>query len=169
MTAELVRTMYEYNAWANQRILDTTAQLSPAQCRAPGGASFDSIHDTLVHTMGAQWLWLARWQGTSPTAMPGPEAFPDLAAIRARWTQVERDTHEFVVARTDADLARVVEYVNMQGKRWAYPLWQQMLHQVNHGTQHRSEVAMVLTATGHSPGWLDFLYFMDVRSVGDAP
>jgi len=39
-----------------------------------------------------------------------------------------------------------------------------MVHQVNHGTQHRSEVAMILTRCGYSPGWLDFLYYMDVRA-----
>jgi len=70
-----------------------------------------------------------------------------------------------VAALTDADLARVVEYTNMQGERWAYPLWQQMIHQVNHATQHRSEAAVMLTKLGHSPGWLDLLYFVDVDAA----
>ena len=43
----------------------------------------------------------------------------------------------------------------------AYLLWQQMLHQVNHGTQHRSEVAVILTEYGHSPGWMDFIVYLD--------
>ena len=53
----------------------------------------------------------------------------------------------------------------MQGERWAYPLWQQMIHQVNHATQHRSEAAVLLTQRGHSPGWLDLLYFVDLRNA----
>src|SRR5437773_2660376 len=57
---------------------------------------------------------------------------------------------------------RILEYTNMQGERWAYPLWQQMIHQVNHATQHRSEAAVMLTKLGHSPGWLDLLYFVDL-------
>ena len=44
---------------------------------------------------------------------------------------------------------------------WTYPLWQQMIHLVNHTTQHRSEVAAVLTRLGRSPGWLDFLLYVD--------
>ena len=166
MLTELIGSMYRYNAWANERILDASARLTPAQLREGGGASFDSIHDTLVHTMGAQWLYLERWHGRSPHKFfDDAVSFPDLDAIRARWDAIERDTRAFVARLTDADLARVLEYTNMQGERWAYPLWQQMLHQVNHATQHRSEAAMILTRLGSSPGWLDLLYFVDVEAA----
>jgi uncharacterized damage-inducible protein DinB len=164
--AAAVRTLYRYNAWANGRILDTSAHLSPEALLAPRGASFDSVRDTLVHTMGAQWLYLERWHGRSPRAMPDAKDFPDLASIRARWDAIERETHAFVADLDDARLATVIEYVNFQGERWAYPLWQQMLHQVNHATQHRSEAAMLLTGFGHSPGWLDFLYYIDQTPAG---
>src|SRR5207245_1357363 len=159
---ELIRSLYRYNDWANGRILDASARLTCDQLLEGGGASFDSVRDTLVHTMGAEWLYLERWHGRSPRASFAAADFPDLATIRARWQTIERDTQAFVATLTEADLARVVEYTNMQGERWAYPLWQQMIHQVNHATQHRSEAAVMLTKLGHSPGWLDLLYFVDL-------
>jgi uncharacterized damage-inducible protein DinB len=163
MTREMVETLYRYNAWANARVLDSAAQLTPAQLLAPGGASFESVRDTLVHTMGAQWLFLERWHGRSPRALPDAKDFPDLASIRARWDAIERDTQAFIAGLGDTDLARVIEYTNFQGERWAYPLWQQMVHQVNHATQHRSEAAVMLTHHGCSPGWLDFLLYIDLQ------
>jgi uncharacterized damage-inducible protein DinB len=169
MLDAVIRDLYDYNAWANARILDTAAKLTHEQLLAPGGASFDSVRDTLVHTMNAQWLYLERWQARSPRAWPEASTYPDLAAIRARWDAIERDTHAFVVALDDARLAAVVEYTNMQGEPWAYPLWQQMIHQVNHATQHRSETAVLLTQLGHSPGWLDLLYFVDLRNGAALP
>ena len=162
MTVEMIRTLYRYNAWANALVLGATARVSPAQFVAGGGASFDSLRDTLVHTMGAQWLYLERWQGRSPTSMPTGVEFADAAAVRARWEIVERDTHAFVASVTEARLAETIAYLNFQRERWAYPLWQQMVHQVNHATQHRSEAAVMLTHFGCSPGLLDFLYFIDV-------
>ena len=165
MLDAVIRNLYDYNAWANARILDTAELLTPQQLIAPGGASFDSVRDTLVHTMNAQWLYLERWQGRSPRAWPETTAYSNLAAIRARWHVIERDTQAFVAGLDDVRLATVVEYTNMQGERWAYPLWQQMIHQVNHATQHRSEAAVLLTQLGHSPGWLDLLYFVDLRSA----
>ena len=164
MITDVIRSLYRYNAWANAQILDAAARLTREQLLAPGGASFDSVRDTLVHTFGAQWLYLERWQGRSPRSMPAPAEFADLAAVRARWDEIERATAAFVAGLTDARIAAVVEYENFEGQRWAYPLWQQMLHQVNHATQHRSEAAMLLTRAGHSPGWLDYLYFVDVQA-----
>jgi uncharacterized damage-inducible protein DinB len=165
---DIIRNLYDYNAWANTRILDTAGQLAPGQWRAATSASFGSLHETLVHILGAHWLWLERWQGRSPAAMIDPASFPDPDALRTRWDQVERQTQAFVSACTEADLMRVIAYHNLQGERWAYPLWQQLVHQVNHATQHRSEAAMVLSACGYSPGWLDLLYFVDSQQGHDA-
>jgi uncharacterized damage-inducible protein DinB len=162
MLTDVITTLYRYNAWANAQILETAARVTPAQFVAGGGASYDSIRDTLVHTLAAQWLYLERWQGRSPRAMPTPAQFPDVAAVGARWAEIEQATTTFVADLTDARLATVVAYENFQGERWAYPLWQQMMHQVNHATQHRSEAAVMLTHAGHSPGWLDFLYWIDL-------
>lgn len=160
MSVEMIRTLYNYNAWANRRVLDTAARLSPEQLQATMGASFDSIHATLVHVMGAQWIWLSRWLGTSPTILLNPADYPDLAAVRQRWDEIERDTQAFVQALDEAGLARVVNYRNTRGSPFAYPLWQLMLHQVNHATQHRSEVAMVMTEFGHSPDGLDLTRYL---------
>ncbi len=163
MAAEFVRTLYDYNAWANERVLDTTVHLSGEQFLAKTGASFDSVRDTLVHIMSAQWMWLSRWQGVSPRAMLDATTFPDLGSIRARWDEIERDTQAFVLTVDESKLGRVVEYVNTAGEPNAYPLWQMIGHQVNHATQHRSEVAVMLTQFGHSPGWLDFLRYLDLQ------
>ena len=162
MITDVIRSLYRYSAWANGRILETAAGLDRDHLLAGAGASGESIRDTLVHTFGAQWLYLERWRGRSPQRLPAPAEFPDVASVRARWDEIERATADFVAGLTDAQLAAVVEYTNFEGERWAYPLWQQMLHQVNHATQHRSEAAVMLTQAGHSPGWLDYLYWVDV-------
>ena len=156
-----LRALYAYNGWANRRVLDTAAQLTPQQLTTEYGASFGSIHNTLVHTMAGHWIWLSRWQGTSPTAMFGPADFADLPAIAARWDEIERDTQTFVASLDEAAPERIIEYTNTKGRSFAYPLWQLMLQQANHATQHRSEIAMILTDLGHSPGWLDFIKYLD--------
>ena len=151
-------TLYAYGAWANARILETADAAHPEQFTADSDGC-GSIRDTLVHTASVQWLWLERWRGTSPRELWDPADFPDVAALRARWEEVEEATSAYIATLREPDLARVVSYVNFQGETWAYPLWQQLLHQVNHATQHRSEAALLLTRLGYSPGWLDLLVY----------
>ena len=169
MIGETIRTLYRYNTWANARVLETAERLGPEPFVTPPDAASPSVRDTLVHTMSAQWIWLARWQGRSPAAAIDARDFPDLSSIRARWADVERDTQRFVGELTEARLASVVDYRNTKGERWAHTLWQQMIHQVNHATQHRSEVAVMLTRLGHSPGDLDFLIFVESNEAAAGP
>jgi uncharacterized damage-inducible protein DinB len=157
---EAIRELYAYSAWANARILETAGQLTQEQLTAQGDGS-DSIRDTLVHTASAHWLWLERWRGASPTELWDPTDYPDVVTLRTRWNEVEDATSHYLATLREPDLARVVSYVNFQGETWAYPLRQQLLHQVNHATQHRSEAALLLTRLGHSPGWLDLLVYVD--------
>ena len=158
---DVVRTMYGYNTWANERILSTAEHLTPEQFAAEGSASFSSVRDTLVHTMWAQWNWLLRWYSRpNPPHFAGAD-YPDVPTLRARWAEIDRETHAFVAMLDDAALSRTLHYVNSRDEPMAYPLWQQVIHQVNHGTQHRSEVAAILTAYGHSPGWMDLMVYLD--------
>jgi uncharacterized damage-inducible protein DinB len=43
------------------------------------------------------------------------------------------------------------------GPDFAPPRWLILAHVVNHGTQHRSELARYFTECGHSPGDLDLV------------
>jgi uncharacterized damage-inducible protein DinB len=124
---EGIRDLYAYSAWANVRILDTAEQLTPKQFTTPRDGD-GSIRDTLAHMAAAQWLWLERWRGSSPRELWDPAQFPDISALRIRWQEVEEATSEYVATLRGPDLGRVVSYVNFQGERWAYPLWQQLLH-----------------------------------------
>ncbi len=162
MKADLIRTFYDYHTWADERILATAANLSDAQFVAAGSASFSSVRDTLVHALWAQWNWLSRWHGRPNPAHFDPVAYPDIGAVRARWAEIDGETHAFVAQVDEAALDRTLRYVNSRNEPMAYPLWQQMLHLVNHGTQHRSEVAAILTEYGHSPGLMDFIVYLDV-------
>ena len=157
---EGIRAVYAYGTWANARILDTAEQLDPEQFTIDSDDS-GSIRDILVHMASAQSAWLERWRGNLPRKLWDPLDFPNVSSLRSRWAEVEAATEEYISALREPDLAPVFSYVNFKGETWAYPLWQQLMHQANHGTQHRSEAALLLTRFGRSPGALDFLVYFD--------
>ena len=46
------------------------------------------------------------------------------------------------------------------------PVWQMLVHVVNHGTQHRAEAAALLTTEGRSPGELDMINYAEEQAAG---
>lgn len=161
-----LRNLYSYNAWANARILLVADQLTPLQLKRQPVAGLGSLRDILVHTLSAQWIWLSRWQGVSPERMFDPHDFPTLEALRMRWTQIEAETQAYLQNLDEPALRRDVSYTNTRGQPFTYPLWQLMLHQVNHATQHRSESAVLLTSYNYSPGDLDFILYLGLVKQG---
>jgi len=85
MTPELTRQLFDYNHWANNRALEAAAQLSDDQFTKQLGSSFSSIRDTLVHICGGEWIWLERFLGNSPSAIPNDSSIQTVAALRANW------------------------------------------------------------------------------------
>lgn len=164
MITEVIRSLYDHSAWANQRIFNATAELSQNQFLEEVGPSYGSLRNTFVHTMSAQWIWLERWQGTYPPAMMDREEFPDLTSILTRWEEIENDTRKYLKGLEADQLETVLSYTTTGGKPGSYPLWQLIVQQVNHQTQHRSEAAVMLTNFGHSPGDLDLVvYFSELK------
>jgi uncharacterized damage-inducible protein DinB len=47
------------------------------------------------------------------------------------------------------------------GVHGGVPVWQMLVHVVNHGTQHRAEAAALLTAEGRSLGELDMINYAE--------
>jgi len=52
-----------------------------------------------------------------------------------------------------------ISYSDMSGNPWKQPLWQLILHVVNHGTHHRGQVSGFLRAMGHVPPKLDLVNY----------
>jgi uncharacterized damage-inducible protein DinB len=163
-----LRELYDYDAWANRRVLEAVSRLSPEQLTREMGGSFPGVLATLAHVLGAEWLWLARWRGTSPTALPADGVVGDLAALEARWMEVERDLAGFLAGLREDDLDRVVAYHTLKGDPFEAPLHQMLRHVVNHSTYHRGQVVHMLRQLGAEGVSTDLIRFYLERAAGAA-
>lgn len=162
-----IQLLYEYNRWANARVLKAVSALTKEQFTRDLAGSYRCVRDSLVHVMSGEWIWLKRWKGTSPQAMPDPAEFPSLDLVRTRWFEIEREQAEFVSGVTDESLNKMITYVNTMGETWQYPLAHMMQHLVNHSSYHRGQVSLMLRQLGAEPVPTDFLVFFDMAGQAD--
>ena len=155
-----ILTLFDYNYWANARVLSAAANVSPEQFTAPFNLSHGSLRGALAHVLAAEVVWRLRCQaGISPSALPAESDFPTLESLRVRWAEEEKAMRSFLTALADDKLNQRIQYKTTKGVPFENLLWQLLAHVVNHGTQFRSEAAIALTEYGHSPGDLDMLAF----------
>lgn len=165
MTPQEMRTLYDYNAWANHRSLEASSSLTAEQFVQPMGSSFSSVRDTLAHIYGGEWVWLERFQGRSPSSLPDATEFKDVTSLQERWHELETRLLGFVRGLTQTDLDRVTEYKTLKFGVYRNPLWQSMQHLVNHGTYHRGQVTTLLRQLGAQPILTDLMHFYRERAT----
>ncbi len=106
----IIADLYEYGAWANERLLARAEMLSDAQLRQKLSEGAQPILESFVHLLSADRRWLARWQEVPLPAGLTPVDLPTIAAVRR--------------AGEDLALARQQLYrrPGRRGARGAHPL-----------------------------------------------
>jgi uncharacterized damage-inducible protein DinB len=112
-----VQRLWDFHAWARPLMLRAASELTAEQLRMPGsvagGLGVGSVHDVLSHVVGAEEIWVRRWEGQERAPLPGGDDYADLGAIEERWSAVERDRFLFLGSLDDDDLDREVRYVSI--------------------------------------------------------
>ncbi|MBV9889128.1 MAG: DinB family protein [Acidobacteria bacterium] len=167
MDKDDIQLLFEYDRWANHSVLEAAATLSVEQFTRDLGGSFRSVRDTLVHIVAGEWGWLTIWKELALTSAFvtdlwtrigitfDPNAYPDIAAVQAKWGEVEREQIEFVNGVTDESLGRMLPIRTTQ-----ISLAHLMQHMANHSTYHRGQISLMMRQLGAEPVATDFARFL---------
>lgn len=159
-----IKRLYDYTYWAHQRVWQhAILPLSDEQYHRPLTYSIGSIHQQLVHTMSAEWIWFSRMRGEAPRAMLNPADFADRSAVRARWDEVEAMVRAYLETLSEADLDRRFEYHTTRGTPDSQPLSEVLLHVVNHGTDHRAQILAQIHTMGGATIEQDLIFYLRGR------
>ena len=167
MTKDDIELLYEYDRWANHRVLQASSALINEQFTRDLGGSFSSVRDTLVHIFAGEWGWLQYWKELSPgpsfiadmmarrKVLFDPTAFPDLAAVQRKWAEVEQEQIEFIAHVTNERLEQMLPVRTTHVK-----LIHLMQHVANHSTYHRGQISWMMRQLGAVPQATDFHVFI---------
>jgi uncharacterized damage-inducible protein DinB len=157
-----ISALIAYNFWADDRILSTCEQITTDEFtrKVMPDPGWGSLRGILVHALDTECGWRSILQSQDSSEILDEADFAEVAMLRARWNS-ERAAWLDYEARLSADSLN-----NGYGDdpKSSPKVWQTMVHVVNHGTQHRSEAAAILTGYGQSPGELDFDTFLTMNT-----
>lgn len=143
-----LQRLIDYTVWANHRVVRAAAVLERDQFVRDLASSHGGVRGTLVHTLGAEWIWLERWKGVSPTRLIDESEFADVVAVRDRWAVIDDHRASWLSALRPDGAEETIRYRSLQGQPFEAPLWQLVQHVANHSSYHRGQVITMLRQLG---------------------
>ena len=158
---EMIRRLYEYHEWADERLLEAAARAPEEALLREAEIPFGNVRDNMLHILGSQVSWLMRWTGEPPQlARLEDDRVAEGLARSFEWAH-ER-LRAYIASLTEEQMQAPVKFTEFdRGKAHELerPMWEMLLSVGSHGTSHRGEVAVELTAAGASPGEIDYSEF----------
>ncbi|MBM3739644.1 MAG: DUF664 domain-containing protein [Acidobacteria bacterium] len=155
---DVILTHLNYTAWASTRLVEAAAALSEEELTRDFGTADKSVLGTLVHVLAADRIWHSRVIGAPRTTFIDPEDY-SLKVLQTEWPVVHEKWAGYAAGITPESAAQVIEFKDLRGNPHRQPLWQILLHMVNHGTHHRGQAVGFLRTMGHKPPALDLIFY----------
>jgi len=149
-----ISAMLAYNFWVNDRILTACKQVSLDEFtrKISPNPGWGSLRGILVHALDTEYGWRLILQAQDASEILDEADFADVASLRTRWDLERAAWLMYESSLSEDTLNKGYRDNSKVGPK----VWQTIVHVINHGTQHRSEAAAILTGYDRSPGELDF-------------
>ena len=150
---------FKYNLWANLRLLDTCAHLSDAQLEVTTKGTFGSVRETLMHMLAAEEGYARRLTGKIPTPALGDLThFPDFDELRRH---AKGSGEALITFAEQAEQGELSQILHLDGGTYDAPVIVVVIQAIDHGIDHRSQIATLLSQLDIEPPELDSWAYND--------
>ncbi len=164
---DLVIELFRHNSMMNGRLLDACRALTPDQLGKTVAGTYGNVGATLVHIANSQVGYVPRFVAPDKPERLPEDPFPGFAILGERYAYGDALLEEF------AGSAHENHEIEVSGDdppgTWRMPARLILLQAINHSTEHRSQVATILTQLGLDPpemdGWTYFFAAGHMREV----
>lgn len=154
---------FRYNRWANLVLLEACRALTDEQLDARDPSASPSVRELLLHLIGGQQTFVLRTKGRQHEGeLNRTSAFPGFDAL----TEIATATSDELIAIAEAleeDRELDLPYA---GKRYRFPVSFFLLHALEHGVEHRTEIKLSLARLGVETPDLDAWSYAPVAGFG---
>jgi len=141
----------KYSQWASERSIEAVRPLTVEEQNRQLYTSYRSVLGTLVHIYQADRIWLSRLDGSPRLTLADFNETFTLESLAVTWAKIHAGLQSWTSALTDEAITGILKYVNIQGHPYELPVWQVILHVVNHASCHRGQITAMLRQLNHKP------------------
>lgn len=161
MQATMIRTLFNFNQWAHERVWGCIETLDDARFTQPFDYSIGSVRDQIVHVMSVDARWLARVAGDPLMPHLNAAEFGTVGSARTQWQAIAARNQAIVEGLSDAQLAGAIDYdMPRHGGAKRSTRGHILAHVVVHGTDHRAQILSLLHQLGAPTVEQDLMYYL---------
>ncbi len=152
-TMKYLERLFEYDHWANLAALASLATIPP------GHAGGKRALIAMNHVVGAQRVWLARFEQPQPvSAQPWPDL--SLEECRNEVHEMHQAWKKILAGGSKHQLPGALAYRNTKGVEYKNQVEDILTHLVLHSAYHRGQVAMAVRDAGGTPAVTDYVLYV---------
>ena len=160
MSEELAE-FYQHNLWANLRLIDFCASLGDEQLDASAPGTFGTVRNTLLHIIANEEHYIGLLTSQPPEApLRQKEGFPGFEPLRLH---ARRSGETLIQIASTVDPGQILRG-EFRGEPYAIPITVPLIQAINHATEHRAQVATILSQQGLQPPVLDGWTYGDEKA-----
>ena len=123
-----ITTLYEYQKWANTRILDAMAQQTEQD---------EKCLELMAHILLSELVWYSRIEGKPELPVWAKKSLNECKEMSTANNMLLAG---LVAKQTDDSLNKDINYTNTKGNKYTNTVSQILTHLVNHSTYHRGQI-----------------------------
>jgi uncharacterized damage-inducible protein DinB len=148
MNKEYFIQLSNYNAWANAVVCSWLKKISEEQWKQRIVSSFNSIEETVLHTVASEKLWHERLSNVQTLELLVNTFKGSKAELVSIWKEMSHDLEKYIESFDEELLTKKLTYKNIKGIEFTMPYYVLFGHIMNHSTYHRGQLVTMLRQAG---------------------
>jgi uncharacterized damage-inducible protein DinB len=145
MKTDEIKTIFDYNYWAFERVWECISQISDQQFVQEIDYSTGSIRNILVHIMSGNRVWISVLRGIEFPPRLIVEDFDVRSKTKAKWDELQTEFLDHLNCLDQEQLDGTIDWeLFSHGLKATSRRWEILLHLANHGTDHRAQILAIL-------------------------
>lgn len=158
-----IKELFEYNWYCRAKFLDAMSKLPWEKVVENREASFNSMRNVFLHSLGAEEGWLKRLTSGKMDFWPihdYDKDFKGIEEMRKYMVEVETESRAYLAKLTPQDLDKMVSWLGKDNTMNRFRVEDILLHLIEEEIHHRGEILCLMWQINATPPYTSYTAYL---------